>query len=32
LKIDNKTGHVVGDPEAMQQWGRTYEKGWEVVV
>ena len=21
LKIDNKTGHVIGDPEAMQQWG-----------
>jgi hypothetical protein len=32
LKLDNKTGHVIGDPEAMKLWGRTYEKGWEVTV
>jgi predicted dehydrogenase len=32
LKLDNKTGHVVGDAEAMKHWGRTYEKGWEVTV
>jgi predicted dehydrogenase len=32
LKLDNRTGHVIDDPEAMQQWGRTYEKGWEVRV
>ncbi len=32
LKLDTKTGHVVGDPEAMKHWGRTYEKGWEVTV
>jgi predicted dehydrogenase len=32
LKLDNKTGHMVGDPDAMKLWGRTYEKGWEVAV
>ena len=32
LKIDTKTGHIVGDPEAMKLWGREYEKGWEVTV
>jgi len=32
LKLDNKTGHVVDDPEAMKLWARTYEKGWEVTV
>jgi hypothetical protein len=32
LKLDNKTGHVVGDPEAMGMWGRSYEKGWEVTT
>jgi len=32
LKLDNKTGHIVGDPEAMKNWSRTYEKGWEVTV
>jgi predicted dehydrogenase len=32
LKLDNKTGHIVGDPEAMKHWGRSYEKGWEVTV
>ena len=32
LKLDNKTGHILNDPEAMKQWGRTYEKGWEVTV
>jgi predicted dehydrogenase len=32
LKLDTKTGHVVGDAEAMTMWGRTYEKGWEVRV
>jgi len=32
LKLDTKTGHVVGDAEAMKLWGRTYEKGWEVRV
>jgi len=32
LKLDNKTGHILNDPEAMKQWGRSYEKGWEVTV
>ncbi len=32
LKLDTKTGHVMGDAEAMKMWGRTYEKGWEVKV
>ena len=32
LKLDTKTGHVLNDPEAMKQWSRTYEKGWEVRV
>jgi hypothetical protein len=32
LKLDNKTGHVVNDPEAMKLWSRSYEKGWEVTV
>jgi hypothetical protein len=32
LKLDNKTGHVVNDPEAMKMWSRSYEKGWEVTV
>jgi hypothetical protein len=32
LKLDNKTGHVVDDPEAMKLWARSYEKGWEVTV
>jgi predicted dehydrogenase len=32
LKLDNKTGHILNDAEAMKMWGRTYEKGWEVHV
>jgi hypothetical protein len=32
LHLDTKTGHIEGDAEAMKQWGRTYEKGWEVRV
>jgi predicted dehydrogenase len=32
LKIDNQTGHVLNDSEAMKMWGRTYEKGWEPKV
>jgi predicted dehydrogenase len=32
LKIDNRTGKVLNDPEAMKLWGRTYEKGWEVTA
>jgi predicted dehydrogenase len=29
LKLDSSNGKIVGDPEAMQGWGREYEKGWE---
>lgn len=32
LHLDPATGHIKNDPEAMQQWGRTYEKGWEPTV
>jgi predicted dehydrogenase len=32
LNLDTKTGHILNDPEAMKQWGRTYEKGWEPQV
>lgn len=28
LKLDQGTGHVTGDKEAMAFWGREYEKGW----
>lgn len=32
LDVDHETGRVLGDPEAMSLWGRTYEPGWEPVV
>lgn len=32
LRIDSKTGHIVGDEEAMGKWSRTYEPGWAPVV
>jgi len=32
LRIDPETAHILGDPEAMKYWARTYEKGWEVTV
>jgi predicted dehydrogenase len=32
LKIDPKTGHIVGDPEAMQLWAREYEPGWKPRI
>ena len=28
LKLDQADGKILGDPEAMKQWGREYEKGW----
>ena len=31
LHVDTHTGHIL-DSEAMKQWGRDYEKGWEVRV
>ena len=32
LHLDTTNGHIKNDPEAMKQWGRDYEKGWEVTV
>jgi predicted dehydrogenase len=32
LRIDPKTGHILGDAEAMKRWGRTYEPGWAPKV
>ena len=32
LDIDQRNGHIVGDPDAMRLWGREYERGWEVNV
>jgi hypothetical protein len=32
LNIDPQTAHILGDSEAMNYWGRSYEKGWEVTV
>ncbi|WP_109487363.1 Gfo/Idh/MocA family protein [Occallatibacter savannae] len=29
LNLDTAEGKVQHDPEAMKQWNRTYEKGWE---
>lgn len=28
LDIDQKNGHILGNPEAMKLWGREYEPGW----
>ncbi len=32
LNVDNRTGHIVGDPEAARYWEREYEKGWEMSL
>ena len=32
LEIDPDTGHITGDEEVNQYWGRTYEKGWEMKL
>jgi len=32
LRLDARTGRVVGDEAAMGMWGREYEKGWEPRV
>lgn len=32
LNIDNKTGHILNDTDAMKYWAREYEKGWEPVI
>ena len=32
LKIDPTNGHIIGDKEAQNLWGREYEKGWEPKI
>ncbi|MES2003238.1 MAG: Gfo/Idh/MocA family oxidoreductase [Bacteroidota bacterium] len=32
LNIDQSNGHISNDAQAMQLWGREYEKGWEPKV
>jgi len=32
LVVDNRTGHIVGDPEAERYWAREYEQGWEMSL
>jgi len=29
LELDETDGHIRHDSQAMQMWGREYEKGWE---
>ncbi|MDH5381807.1 MAG: Gfo/Idh/MocA family oxidoreductase [Cyclobacteriaceae bacterium] len=30
LEVDQKTGKIVNNAEAMESWGREYEPGWEL--
>ncbi len=32
LRIDPQNGHIIGDKDAMELWGRNYEPGWAPVV
>jgi hypothetical protein len=32
LHLDPANGHIRNDAEAMKQWGREYQPGWEVKV
>jgi len=32
LNCDPKDGHITNSPEAMKQWSRTYEAGWEPKI
>lgn len=32
LDIDDKTGRILNDKEAMKHWSRSYEKGWEMKL
>lgn len=29
LNIDQRNGHIIGDPEAMKLWSREYEEKWK---
>jgi hypothetical protein len=30
--LDQRNGHIIGDPMAMEMWSRDYAPGWEMVV
>jgi predicted dehydrogenase len=32
LATDPKSGHIIGDPDAMKLWSREYAPGWTPVV
>jgi len=32
LNLDQKTGKILDDPEAMSLWQRDYEPGWELKL
>jgi len=32
LTIDESSGHILNNPEAMKLWNRQYEKGWEPKI
>jgi predicted dehydrogenase len=32
LTTDAKTGHIIGDADAMKRWSRSYAPGWAPVV
>jgi hypothetical protein len=32
LALDTADGAILHDPDAMQHWSRTYERGWEPQI
>lgn len=32
LDINPDNGHIIQDVEAEKLWGRSYEKGWEMIL
>jgi hypothetical protein len=32
LRLDKSNGHILDDPQAMNMYGREYEKGWELKI